>query len=289
MASEGHMLVSPEVEVPVIEGELVTAIRTLAGRGAGSKAIARQLGVARNTVRRYLRAAVGAGVQGRPAAKRLTEDGCREARALYEGPAGGNPVVVQRLLAEHGAAVSVRTVERAVEEAQAVNAAGNQEPPAGGDARHPAIGRPARRRRTVRWLLWGALGTAATALALFFAPPIPGRAPVPPRASPAGLAGARTIGLVLTFADGATARLGMSVGRPATIVVAGRPVSLSVEETKSGTLLRLSLAAQGDTTRQPPVLAEVKLTQGQKVSLPPSSGIVAIAWARADQNGAGTV
>ena len=114
MESERHMLVSPEVEVPVIEGELVTAIRTLASRGAGSKAIARQLGVARNTVRRYLRTAVEAGMQVRPAAKRLTEDVCRAARALYEGPAGGNAVVVQRLLAEHGTAVSVRTVERAV-------------------------------------------------------------------------------------------------------------------------------------------------------------------------------
>jgi transposase len=33
---------------------------------------------------------------------------------LYEGPAGGNAVVVQRLLAERGLTISVRTIERAV-------------------------------------------------------------------------------------------------------------------------------------------------------------------------------
>ena len=35
MELERDVLVSPRVEVPVIEGELVTAIRTLAGRGVG--------------------------------------------------------------------------------------------------------------------------------------------------------------------------------------------------------------------------------------------------------------
>ena len=55
MELERDMLVSPAGEVPVLEGELVTAIRTLAGRGVGKKAIAREVGVAVNTVRRYLR------------------------------------------------------------------------------------------------------------------------------------------------------------------------------------------------------------------------------------------
>ena len=114
MQREGDMLVSPTAEVPVIEGELVTAMRTLAGRGVGSKAIARELGVARNTVRRYLRQPIEVGVQHRPRARRLTEPACDEARRLYDGAAGGNAVVVQRLLAEGGTTVSVRTVERAV-------------------------------------------------------------------------------------------------------------------------------------------------------------------------------
>jgi transposase len=114
MELERDMLVSPEGEVPVIEGELVTTIRTLAGRGVGKKTIAREVGVAVNTVRRYLRQPIPPGPQVRPAARRLSEDRRSEARTLYEGPAGGNAVVVQRLLAERGCAISVRTFERAV-------------------------------------------------------------------------------------------------------------------------------------------------------------------------------
>jgi transposase len=114
MELERDVLVSPMVEVPVIEGELVTAIRTLAGRGVGKKTIAREVGVAVNTVRRYLRQPIAAGVQVRPAARQLSDERRQEARVLYEGPAGGNAVVVQRLLAERGLTISVRTIERAV-------------------------------------------------------------------------------------------------------------------------------------------------------------------------------
>lgn len=114
MELERDGLVSPIVEVPVIEGELVATIRELAGRGVGSKTIARTVGVARNTVRRYLRAPIAPGVQGRPKARRLTDDARRQARTLYEGSAGGNAVVVQRLLEAGGPDVSVRTIERAV-------------------------------------------------------------------------------------------------------------------------------------------------------------------------------
>ena len=53
MELERDVLVSPTTEVPVVEGEVVLAIRALADCGVGSKAIARALGVARNTVRRY--------------------------------------------------------------------------------------------------------------------------------------------------------------------------------------------------------------------------------------------
>jgi transposase len=114
MKLERDMLVSPAGEVPVIEGEVVTAIRTLAGRGVGKKAIAREVGVAVNTVRRYLRQPIRPGHQVRPAARRLTDDRRGEARMLYEGPAAGNAVVVQRLLAERGCTMSVRTIERSV-------------------------------------------------------------------------------------------------------------------------------------------------------------------------------
>lgn len=114
MELERDMLVSPAGEVPVLEGELVTAIRTLAGRGVGKKTIAREVGVAVNTVRRYLRQPIMPGQQVRPAARRLTDDRRGEARTLYEGPAEGNAVVVQRLLAQRGCTMSVRTIERAV-------------------------------------------------------------------------------------------------------------------------------------------------------------------------------
>jgi len=55
MEFERGVLVSPSGEVPVVDGEVVTAIRALAGRGVGKKAIAREVGVAVNTVRRYQR------------------------------------------------------------------------------------------------------------------------------------------------------------------------------------------------------------------------------------------
>lgn len=107
-------LVSPIEEVLVLEGEVVAAIRELASRGVGSKRIAQALGVARNTVKRYLRRAVPVGQQERPRARRLDAGAVETARALYGGAAAGNAVVVQRLLAEQDVRVSVRTVERVV-------------------------------------------------------------------------------------------------------------------------------------------------------------------------------
>lgn len=64
MEFERDVLVSPTAEVPVVEGELVTAIRTLADRGVGKKTIAREVGVALNTVRRYLRRSHRGGCSG---------------------------------------------------------------------------------------------------------------------------------------------------------------------------------------------------------------------------------
>ena len=114
MELEAGVLVSPAAEVPVIDGDIVSAIRDLASRGVGSKTIAKQLGVARNTVRRYRRALVPAGVQVRPAARKLAEAARQTARELYAGLAAGNAVVVRRLLAERGVVVTERTIQRAV-------------------------------------------------------------------------------------------------------------------------------------------------------------------------------
>src|SRR5262245_46987535 len=115
MEFEAGSLVPPIPEVPVIEGEIVTAIRELASRGMGSKTIARELGVARNTVRRYLRGGAAAGIQTRPRSRRLSEAARTTARELYGGAAAGNAVVVRRLLAEQEeVTVSERTVQRVV-------------------------------------------------------------------------------------------------------------------------------------------------------------------------------
>jgi transposase len=114
MELEAGVLVSPAAEVPVIDGDIVSAIRDLASRGVGSKTIAKQLGVARNTVRRYRREPVTAGMQVRPSARKLSDPDRQTARELYVGMAAGNAVVVRRLLAERGVVVSERTIQRGV-------------------------------------------------------------------------------------------------------------------------------------------------------------------------------
>jgi transposase len=99
----------------MVEPQVVRQMRVLSERGWGVKAISREVGVARNTVRRYLRDR-HADVQRRPTRRALDEDGHCRARQLFVGPAAGNAVVVRQLLAEHGLEASVRTVQRAVAE-----------------------------------------------------------------------------------------------------------------------------------------------------------------------------
>ena len=105
----------PAAEVAMIEAEVVRQIRLLREAGFGAKRIAAEVGVARNTVRRYLRNP-GASVQVRPGRRVLDEDGRSQARELMVGAAGGNAVVVQQMLAERGIEVGVRAVQRAVAE-----------------------------------------------------------------------------------------------------------------------------------------------------------------------------
>jgi transposase len=85
MEVERQKLVSPAGEVPVIDGEVVTAIRTLADRGVGKKTIAREVGVSINTVRRYVRHALAPGHQVRPRRRQLTDRWRELARTLYTG------------------------------------------------------------------------------------------------------------------------------------------------------------------------------------------------------------
>jgi transposase len=104
----------PGAEVSMLAPEIVRQIRDLAGMKWGAKRIAEETGVARGTVRRYLRGGVAAEVQRRPAARTLDQAAGALAVELLEGPAQGNAVVVRRLLAQRGIGVPLRTLQRAL-------------------------------------------------------------------------------------------------------------------------------------------------------------------------------
>ena len=101
--------------VPMLEPKIVRQIEELSVEGWGSRRIANELGVARNTVRRYLRGGEAAQQQVRPRARRLDAAARRQAIGLFEGTAQGNAVVVRELLAAQGLRVSLRTIQRVVE------------------------------------------------------------------------------------------------------------------------------------------------------------------------------
>lgn len=96
----------------MVDPEIVKQIRALAALGGGKKRIARELGVARNSVRRYLREGEPAETQTRPGAWALDAEQQQTARSLLDGPAAGNAVVVKRLLAEQDVDVPLRTLQR---------------------------------------------------------------------------------------------------------------------------------------------------------------------------------
>lgn len=98
--------------VPMLEPEIVKQLRALAALGWGKKRIARELGIARNSVKRYLREGEAAETQTRPGAWTLDSEQQATARSLLDGPAAGNTVVVKRLLAEQDVDVPLRTLQR---------------------------------------------------------------------------------------------------------------------------------------------------------------------------------
>jgi transposase len=98
--------------VPMLDPEVVMQLRALHALRWGTKRIARELGIGRGTVRRYLRGGSAAEIQTRPGAWTLDDAARGEARALLDGPAEGNAVVVQQLLSEREIAVPLRTLQR---------------------------------------------------------------------------------------------------------------------------------------------------------------------------------
>lgn len=103
----------PEV-VEMVEPEVVRQLRGLAELGWGPKRIARELGLARNTVRRYLREGAAAETQTRPGRRCLDAEAVARAKQLFTTSAEGNAVVVTDELRKDGHDVSTRTVQRLV-------------------------------------------------------------------------------------------------------------------------------------------------------------------------------
>jgi transposase len=99
----------------MVEPEVVRQMRRLAEAGWGAKRIAKELGLARNTVRRYLRGGVETERQVRPRARRMDDQARARAVELLGDEAEGNAAVVRALMAQEGVDVSLRTVQRAVE------------------------------------------------------------------------------------------------------------------------------------------------------------------------------
>src|ERR1041384_3405196 len=88
------------VWVPMVDPEIVKQLRALHALGWGSKRIAQELGISRNSVRRYVREGAAAETQTRPAARSLDDSQLALAQELLDGPAQGNGAVGRRLLAE---------------------------------------------------------------------------------------------------------------------------------------------------------------------------------------------
>jgi transposase len=104
---------NPQEDLRMLKPDLVDLLRELAGQGLGSKRIARQLGISRNSVRRYL-AGARVGFQERPEARRLDAAAQEEVQRLFATVAEGNTVVIQQELARRGIDVGLRTLQRAV-------------------------------------------------------------------------------------------------------------------------------------------------------------------------------
>ena len=110
--NEASVMMIGASEVPMIEADVVEHVRALRRAGWGVKRTARDLGLSRNTVRKYRDETVPIGLQTRPAARSLTEAQSERAAALYTTTAAWSAVVVRDLLEEESVAVALRTMQR---------------------------------------------------------------------------------------------------------------------------------------------------------------------------------
>ena len=97
----------------MLEPEAVSAMLRMKELGWGTRRIARQLGVSRNTVKRYIEAGGWRGYR-QPRRRKLLDDHAAWLKESFERHRGNADVVRQELLAEKRIAVSLRTIERAV-------------------------------------------------------------------------------------------------------------------------------------------------------------------------------
>lgn len=109
---ERHDGLLPRGRDVMLEPEEVDRILALSRKGWGSKRIARELGISRNTVRRYVEA--GRWIPYRKRARTSKLAGLEEwLKESFFRHRGNCDVVRQELLNSHGIEVSLRTVERA--------------------------------------------------------------------------------------------------------------------------------------------------------------------------------
>ena len=96
----------------MVELDEVRAILQLGKKGWGAKRIASALGLARNTVRAYLRRGERTSPQVRPGRRCLNDEQRKLAVQRLAGEAAGNATVVQRRhFSQEGVEASLRTVE----------------------------------------------------------------------------------------------------------------------------------------------------------------------------------
>ena len=104
---------STQEDTRMLKPEVVDRIRELSGQGLGSKRIARQLGISRNSVRRYLAGAT-VGFQERPAARRLDGATLSEVHDSSAPLPRETPSSFNRNWPRRGIHVDLRTLQRAV-------------------------------------------------------------------------------------------------------------------------------------------------------------------------------